>query len=134
VIFGVFFRAFKQFLGFSRIVFALKIISKKRKNYPTGTGRARRPDPLRPARARAGPAAWPARDPSARGRGSHGAAAPGRARVAPPCAPRPYIGGPASPSRSPLPRAASPPAQSRHRRRLEAGCQARRWPTHDSPL
>jgi hypothetical protein len=36
-----------------------KINSKKRKTYPSGTGRARGPDPLRPTRARFGPA-WPA--------------------------------------------------------------------------
>jgi hypothetical protein len=43
------FRAFKQFLDFSGIVFALKINSKKTK--PSFLGRARRPDPLRPASA-----------------------------------------------------------------------------------
>jgi hypothetical protein len=42
------FHAFKQILGFSGIVFALKIISKKKKTYPIYLGRARRPDPSRP--------------------------------------------------------------------------------------
>jgi hypothetical protein len=43
------FRAFKQFLVFSGICFRIKNNFKKRKKtYPTGTGRARRPDPLRP--------------------------------------------------------------------------------------
>jgi hypothetical protein len=47
------FHAFKQILGFSRIVFALKIISKKKKKkkkktYPIYLGLARRPDPSRP--------------------------------------------------------------------------------------
>jgi hypothetical protein len=59
VIFRSIFRAFKQFLGFSGIVFALKINSKKRKKtYLPGKGRARRPDPLQPGRqARQGPSA-----------------------------------------------------------------------------
>jgi hypothetical protein len=39
------FRVFKQSLGFSGIVFTLKIISKKKKIYPIYLGRARRPDP-----------------------------------------------------------------------------------------
>jgi hypothetical protein len=39
------FRAFKQLLDFSGIVFALKINSKKNKPYPSVPGRARRPAP-----------------------------------------------------------------------------------------
>jgi hypothetical protein len=56
------FRVFKQILGFSGIVFALKIISKKKKIYPIYLGRARRPDPgphrpsCRPARGPSEPA------------------------------------------------------------------------------
>jgi hypothetical protein len=54
------FRVFNQILGFSGIVFALKIISNK--NYPIYLGRARRPDPgphrpsRRPARGPSEPA------------------------------------------------------------------------------
>jgi hypothetical protein len=60
VIFRVFFVPLKQFLHFLELFLALKINSEKN-NYPPGKGRARRPDPLRPARARAGPATRPAK-------------------------------------------------------------------------
>jgi hypothetical protein len=49
VIFRVFFVPLKQFLHFLELFLGLKINSKK--NYPFGLGRARRPDPLRPAPA-----------------------------------------------------------------------------------
>jgi hypothetical protein len=79
------FRVFKQILGFSGIVFALKIISKKKKIYPIYLGRARRPDPgphrpsRRPARVPSKPAG--AHRPAAV-HGGHAAAASclGRAR------------------------------------------------------
>jgi hypothetical protein len=88
---------------FSGIVFALEINSEK-KTYPTG--RARRPDPVRPARPRrpdrlarrgpsrpeeAGGAATPARAPI------KGAASPPRPRVAKPCAPPPLCAAAAPP-------------------------------------
>jgi hypothetical protein len=88
-----------QFLDFLELFLTLKINSKKRKTYPTGTGRARRPDPLQPARG-----------PSTRGQGSHGRTPPlpGRAHPGLPRAPRPYKGGPASPAH---------PAPARRRRK-----------------
>jgi hypothetical protein len=42
------FRAFKQFLVYTGIVFALKINSGIKKSYPFLPGRARTPDPLQP--------------------------------------------------------------------------------------
>jgi hypothetical protein len=61
VILWVFLVLQTNYWSFSGLLLYWKYIAEKKQIYPTRTGRARRPDPLRPART--GAAAWPTRGP-----------------------------------------------------------------------